>query len=179
MVQRMKRIVLIAMTTVVVTVAMMATASAARVTAVRPAAIRAKASVSSEMLGTMKEGVNRKVLGISRSGKYVRVKVNGVKGYVHINRMKFTEGELGNFKLTFYGGDTMTASGRTPQLNHTIAVDPRVIALGSKVYIQGYGTYYAEDTGGAIKNNIIDIFVSSELEANEKGVDYAKVYLIG
>lgn len=179
MVRRMKRIALIALTTMVFAIAMAATASAARVTAVRSAAVHVKASVSSETLTSMTPGTNRKVLSIAKNGKFVKVKVNGQKGYVRINRMNFTEGELGNFKLTFYGGDTMTASGRTPQLNHTIAVDPRVISLGSKVYIEGYGTYYAEDTGGAIKNNIIDIFVSSELEANAKGVDYAKVYLIG
>ncbi len=178
MVQRMKRVALIALTTLVFTIALTATASAARVTANRSAAVHVKASVSSEKLTSMSKGTNRKVLSISKNGKFVRVKVNGQVGYVRINRMDFTSGDLGNFKLTFYGGDTITASGKTPQLNHTIAVDPRVISLGSKVYIEGYGTYYAEDTGGAIKNNIIDIFVTSEAEANAKGIDYAKVYLL-
>ncbi|WKB36485.1 3D domain-containing protein [Terrilactibacillus sp. S3-3] len=43
-----------------------------------------------------------------------------------------------------------------------IAVDPRVIPLGSKVYIPGYGTAIARDTGGAIKGKKIDVFYKSK-----------------
>lgn len=43
-----------------------------------------------------------------------------------------------------------------------IAVDPNVIPLGSKVYVEGYGYATAEDTGGAIKGNRIDVFIPSE-----------------
>lgn len=85
---------------------------------------------------------------------------------------------LGNFKLTFYAGDTSTASGKKPRVNHTIAVDPKVIPMGSQVYIDGWGTYTAEDTGGAIKGKIIDIFVSSEKIARQYGVKHANVYKI-
>lgn len=85
---------------------------------------------------------------------------------------------LGNFKLTFYAGDTTTASGKKPTVNHTIAVDPKVIPLGTQVYIEGWGTYTAEDTGGAIKGKIIDIFVASEAIARQYGVKYANVYII-
>ncbi len=41
-----------------------------------------------------------------------------------------------------------------------IAVDPNVIPLGSKVWVEGYGYAIAGDTGGAIKGNKIDILVS-------------------
>lgn len=71
----------------------------------------------------------------------------------------------------------MTASGKTPQINHTIAVDPRLIKLGSYVYVKQFGNYYAEDTGGAIKGNILDVFVRTEREANRIGIDYANVYV--
>ncbi|MFR5613204.1 MAG: 3D domain-containing protein [[Clostridium] innocuum] len=43
---------------------------------------------------------------------------------------------------------------------HTIAVDPDVIPLGSKVLIDGH-VYVAEDVGGAVKGNVIDIYSSS------------------
>lgn len=180
MIQRIKRVALLALTTMILATAFTAGASAARVTATKKAVVRTSASVNSAKKTVMKKSMNRKVLGYSADGKWLKVKVNGKTGYVHHNRMKFGSGarSLGNFKLTFYGGDTITASGRTPRLNHTIAVDPRVISLGSKVYIDGYGVYYAEDTGGAIKNKIIDIFVRSEAEANRIGIDYASVYVI-
>ncbi|MED4227644.1 LysM peptidoglycan-binding and 3D domain-containing protein [Neobacillus cucumis] len=50
-----------------------------------------------------------------------------------------------------------------------IAVDPSVIPLGSKVYVEGYGVATAADTGGAIKGNRIDVFISSEQEALKFG----------
>ena len=39
-----------------------------------------------------------------------------------------------------------------------IAVDPSVIPLGTKVYVEGYGYAVAADTGGAIKGHKIDVF---------------------
>lgn len=84
---------------------------------------------------------------------------------------------VGNFKLTHYcpcatcngSYGNKTALGTTLTPYNTIAVDPRVIPLGSKVEIQGK-TYIAEDTGGAIKGNRIDVCVSSHSEAYAKGV---------
>ena len=43
-----------------------------------------------------------------------------------------------------------------------IAVDPKVIPLGSKVWVEGYGYAVAGDTGGAIKGNKIDLFMPSK-----------------
>lgn len=54
------------------------------------------------------------------------------------------------------GCNEWTATGMR-QGKGVIAVDPKVIKLGSKVYIPGYGTAIAGDTGGAIKGNIIDL----------------------
>ncbi len=63
-----------------------------------------------------------------------------------------------------------------------IAVDPRVIPLGSRVYIQfadGSGMYgIAEDTGGAIKGNRIDIAMVSVATAYDFGVQNVKVYVL-
>lgn len=53
-----------------------------------------------------------------------------------------------------------TASGLKPQVG-VVAVDPRVIPLGTKLYIEGYGEAIAGDTGGAIKGHKIDLFFNS------------------
>jgi peptidoglycan hydrolase CwlO-like protein len=70
---------------------------------------------------------------------------------------------------TAYSTDGFTSSGsrtnRDPNGYSTIAVDPRVIPIGSKVYIEGYGYAIAADTGSAIKGNIIDLFFNTEAQA--------------
>ena len=94
-------------------------------------------------------------------------------------------GYLGRFKLTAYCAcskccgkwGAKTATGTVPTQGRTIAVDPKVIPYGSSVYIEGWGTYIAEDTGGGIKNNRIDVFFNSHTEAFNFGVRYADVYL--
>ena len=53
---------------------------------------------------------------------------------------------------------------RDPNGLSTIAVDPSVIPLGSKVHVEGYGYAIASDTGGAIKGNKIDLYMNSEAE---------------
>lgn len=87
-----------------------------------------------------------------------------------------------NVVATAYSGDGITASGsptkRNPNGYSTIAVDPRVIPLGSKVYVEGYGYAIAEDIGGAIKGNRIDIFVTSESEAQSWGRRSVNVYIL-
>ncbi|GAB6172578.1 3D domain-containing protein [Paradesulfitobacterium aromaticivorans] len=58
-----------------------------------------------------------------------------------------------------------------------VAVDPRVIPLGSKVYVDGYGQAEALDVGGAIKGNRIDLYMDSEEAARSWGVRYVIVYV--
>jgi 3D (Asp-Asp-Asp) domain-containing protein len=53
-----------------------------------------------------------------------------------------------------------TASGRYVHPG-TVAVDPRIIRMGSRMYIPGYGRGIAEDTGSAIKGYHIDVWMSS------------------
>jgi uncharacterized protein YabE (DUF348 family) len=59
-----------------------------------------------------------------------------------------------------------------------IAVDPSVIPLGTKVYVEGYGYAVAADTGGAIHGNRIDIFFGSESEANQWGHQIVRVRVL-
>jgi 3D (Asp-Asp-Asp) domain-containing protein len=92
---------------------------------------------------------------------------------------------MGRFKLTAYcacskccgKSDGITASGTKAKQGRTIAVDPKQIPYGTKVVINGH-TYVAEDCGGSIKNNRIDVFFNSHKEALQFGVQYADVYII-
>ncbi len=78
---------------------------------------------------------------------------------------------------TAYAGDTITSTGTTPRWG-VIAVDPRVIPYGTKVYIPKLGmTFVAEDCGGAIKGNRIDIFMNSEGKASNWGRKSIDIYL--
>lgn len=72
------------------------------------------------------------------------------------------------------GDSTITATGTTPTVGRTIAVDPNVIPYGSEVTING-NTYIAEDCGGAIKGNRVDILFDTHQEALEFGIQYANV----
>ena len=92
---------------------------------------------------------------------------------------------LGEFKLTAYcacrkccgKSDGITATGTVATQGRTIAVDPRVIPYGAEVVINGH-TYVAEDTGGAINYNRIDVFFDSHQAAWDFGVQYAEVFLV-
>lgn len=70
-----------------------------------------------------------------------------------------------------------TRTGTYPKVG-TIAVDPKVIPLGSKLYVEGYGFAKAEDTGGAIKGNKIDVFLETKNEALRWGRKKVKVYVL-
>lgn len=60
----------------------------------------------------------------------------------------------------------------------TVAVDPRMIPLGTKLYIEGYGEATALDTGGDIKHDRIDLYMESKEEAFKFGRKNVKVYII-
>ncbi|MGG0669807.1 3D domain-containing protein [Sporosarcina koreensis] len=59
-----------------------------------------------------------------------------------------------------------------------IAVDPSIIPLGTKVYVEGYGYAIAGDTGGAIKGNKIDVFFPSKSEAYKWGRKQVKIKIL-
>ena len=74
-------------------------------------------------------------------------------------------------------GDGYTAT-MTPVRPGVVAVDPEVIPLGSQVEIMGLGTFYAEDVGGAIKGNRVDIFMPSRGAALEYGRQTVEVRVL-
>lgn len=83
---------------------------------------------------------------------------------------------------TAYSGHSSTSSGRKPSRDKdgisTIAVDPTVIPIGSKVYVEGYGYAVAADTGGAIKGNKIDVYFNSSGECSSWGRKQVQVKII-
>lgn len=93
---------------------------------------------------------------------------------------------LGMFKVTAYCPCTkccgqyangITSTGVTAQANRTIAVDPKVIPYGTMVFIDGH-PYIAEDCGGAIKSNRIDIYFDTHEEALNWGVKNLEVTIV-
>lgn len=96
---------------------------------------------------------------------------------------------MGEFKLTAYcpcrkcsdNWGRQTYSGKTAEAGRTIAVDRSVINIGSKVKI-GKHIYTAEDTGGKVDGDHIDIFFDTHEEveafANRKGIKYTNVWIV-
>ncbi len=92
---------------------------------------------------------------------------------------------LGVFKTTGYcpcdscsgGWGRLTSTGAVATAGHTIAVDPNVIPYGTKVMINGV-VYTAEDRGGGVKGNHIDIFYNTHGETRAQGTQYAEVFVL-
>lgn len=70
-----------------------------------------------------------------------------------------------------------TATGTWPAYG-TVAVDPRTIPLGTPLYVEGYGFAVAEDTGGAIKGNKLDVFLENRKNALKWGKKTVKVQIL-
>ena len=81
-------------------------------------------------------------------------------------------------EATAYSGGGTTASGMAAAVGR-VAVDPRVIPLGTRLYIEGYGYAVAADTGGAIKGNRIDLYMDSESACNSFGRRNVTVHVLG
>lgn len=79
-------------------------------------------------------------------------------------------------KAYSYTGGGRTAMGTRARVGE-IAVDPSVIPLGTNVYIEGIGARRAEDTGGNIKGNTIDIYMATHAECIRWGVRYVTIYI--
>lgn len=141
------------------------------------------------MVTVHKEAVAEKTTVVS---PVASAEINSLNNAVSTENMV----NLGNFKLTAYcackkccgkyavnrpidenGNEIIyTASGNRAVDGLTIAVDPKVIPLGSTIVINGH-EYVAMDTGGAVKGNVIDIFFASHEAALAFGCKHADVYL--
>lgn len=120
-----------------------------------------------------------------------RVVASGIAGYVSLAQLAARgfdstikiAGSAISMLATAYTADCrgctgLTASGR-PAGTGVVAVDPRVIPLGTKLYIPGYGRAVAGDTGGAIRGNRIDLGFTSTSDAFRFGARRVLVYVLG
>ena len=98
---------------------------------------------------------------------------------------------IGEFEITYYTagpestGKTpdhpaygITRSGTVVEEGRTIAADWNVLAPGSRVYIEGIGERIVEDTGGAIVDKCIDVYVERLEDIPSIGRHKADVWLI-
>jgi 3D (Asp-Asp-Asp) domain-containing protein len=90
-----------------------------------------------------------------------------------------------DFVITFYtkngqgmDGKGITSTGTRVEAGRTIAVDPKVIPYGTRVYIEGYGERVAEDTGSAIRGNRIDIYVENLSDIPPAGRIKTKIRIV-
>lgn len=100
------------------------------------------------------------------------------------SRGSFTRSYVTTMESTAYTPDAgrgrfatfRTATGRKAEYG-LVAVDPRVIPLGTMMFVEGYGLALAADTGGAIKGNIIDVCVPDRATAMKWGRRMVKVHI--
>ena len=150
--------------------------------------MRSTPDEADNLMATLPVGTDVTVLG--KNGGYTMVQYDGMVGYVlgeHVvDSVDYAKlnGQAVLFTCTAYcpcqkccgqyspevtGGEAHTATGTVPMAGRTIAVDPSVIPYGSEVSIEGMGTYIAEDCGGKVNNNHIDIFFNTHEEALQFG----------
>lgn len=126
--------------------------------------------------------------GVEAKSKKSKWKIIGYETKYIKTKVKYTtKTYLGSFYITYYcpceqccgpGGGKITASGTTPKAGRTVGVNPSQIPYGTKLKIGKKDGYVAEDTGGGIGSNHIDIFVNSHAEALDLGTTYKKVWVV-
>ena len=150
---------------------------------------RTEPSTDSEVYSLLDEGTDVIILG--QEGDWTKVDIDDTIGYVYgkyitnhkndidVDNIDESNATSLDVTATAYAGDTITSTGTVPVAGSTIAVDPDVIPYGSKVYIPEFNKVFtAEDCGSAIKGNRIDIFMNSEAQCNEWGVQTIDIYVL-
>lgn len=143
--------------------------------------MRMSPSAEGGWITTLPAGADVISLG-GTAGGYTMVQYNGITGYVledvlvdKVDLSKLgTEPVLftvtaycscriccGNYSPEVTGREARTSTGTIPQQGRTIAVDPTIIPYGTSVHIDGMGDYIAEDCGGSVRQNHIDVYFES------------------
>ena len=138
------------------------------------------------------EAKARVTVNYGSSSSYVRLNTKGVpmsqKGSVAVdeNGVPYSYSRLIVGKATAYSGDPITSRGTVP-VQGTVAVDPREIPYGTRMYIVSadgryvYGYGVAEDTGGFIyyeNGATVDLFMYSESDCDQWGWRTAYIYIL-
>ncbi|MGE5588296.1 MAG: 3D domain-containing protein [Clostridia bacterium] len=101
-----------------------------------------------------------------------------VQGRIRVTATAYDNCPICTGKTKDHPAFGITSSGIPATPERTIAVDPQVIPMGTWVYIDGLGVYRAEDTGGAIRGNRIDIFMATHDDALEFGIQQFDVFFL-
>lgn len=147
-----------------------------------------------KQLSTDKSNISNKQIVINQQNKLIKNQIDKLNLLnVELKQAKDANKHLkyiGKFLITYYDlsyescgkypsdpayGHTYSGAIATP--NITCAVDTSIISMGSYVYIDGIGCRIAQDIGGAIKGNHIDIFVN-DFSYEKYQTHYTNVYLI-
>lgn len=116
-----------------------------------------------------KKAISRKVIDKPKQKLVAKSTQKTIKGKAY--KKSFT------VKAYSYSGGGRTAMGTSARVG-AIAVDPSVIPLGTRVYVEGYGFAKAEDTGGNIKGKTIDVYKNTPGESSSWGVRHVKIYIL-
>lgn len=143
--------------------------------------------VSKERVGeTIKKAAVNKIVAVGNLGWFTPSRGGSKVYYTQKIRMKATS-YTSNFQCTGKNpgdpGFGITATGtkarRNPNGYSTVAVDPDVIPLGTKLYIEGYGYGIAEDVGGGVNGKIIDLYFEPGTDEFRKWfTHYVNVYIV-
>ena len=161
-------------------------AASTYVKATATAHVRKGASTKYKSIGKLKKGQKVKVL--ASTSKWYKIQYTNKKtGWSHKSNLKkvTTSSSSSSVKKTLkvkayaYTGGGYTATGTKARYG-TLAVDPKVIPYGTKVYIKELDKVFtAEDCGGAIKGNTIDIFMTTEAQCNNWGIRNITIEILG
>ena len=100
--------------------------------------------------------------------------------YYKKGNVYMTQGKRMQVGATAYCNDPITSTGTKPIVGRTIAVDPKIIPYGTRVYIPQFDrVFIAEDCGSAIKGHRIDIYMSTEAQCREWGIKTIDIYILG
>lgn len=109
---------------------------------------------------------------------------------IQVEGLSLTATYVGKFSISHYCScpictntpkGSKTATGHIPREGRTVAVDPKLIPLHSIIYVDGIGTFVAEDVGGAVKGRHLDIYIDDHQRALNLGTlkgATPKVYIL-
>ena len=123
---------------------------------------------------------NTRIEEMTNQRKVIDVKRNntGTSTNITVNGKTYKARKM-QVKATAYAGHQLTSTGGYAKVNRTIAVDPRIIPYGSKIYIPELNYIgVAEDCGSAIKQNRIDIFMATESQCIQWGIKNITIYVL-
>jgi 3D (Asp-Asp-Asp) domain-containing protein len=134
---------------------------------------------------TIRQSKKQRNTGERRSSSVTNNSPSLAKHRTASNKQSLKTLPLGSFTLRAYTRyarpnkkPNKTATGAVPVSGRTVAVDPRIIPLGAKIYIEGLGERVAEDSGASIKGRQLDVFLPTFEHCRNFGVQTRDVKIM-